>query len=229
MAESEPNDPQPHSLLLSARRLLGRVRRSFAVDTFDVFLRAVRAEDAGFEAPEGYEFRFAKAADIQACEELHTELDARERAQGVARLELGHHAVLGLHEGRVVFSMWVNPRNLNVPAHIKRKLSAERVFIYKAFTSPEHRGRKLYQAGMRFVLAWLEREGRAGLVGYAHVKKAVSRAGLARLEFHSLGRFTRVDWPLFRHTFVSTQLARELPEVVPPSGALPGELAEVER
>ena len=221
----EESRPRETSVLVRLRRALGRVRRRFALDTFDVFLRPVNEEDRTFEAPAGYSFRFGTPEDVLACQETHTELDERERAEGAARLGLGHRVVLGFHGELAVFSMWVNPRNLNVPGHIKRQLPEERVFIYKAFTSPDHRGKKLYQAGMRFVLAWLAAEGMNGLVGYAHVKKTVSRAGLARLNFHSLGRFTRVDWPFWSHTFVSGQLARELPVEVAPSNAVRTALA----
>ena len=79
---------------------------------------------------------------------------------------------------------------------------------------------KLYQAGMQFVLDEMAREGCRELVGFAHVKKRVSRKGLARLAFESVGRMTCVDVPGFRHTFVSRDLNARFPEVVAPSNAM---------
>jgi len=212
--------PTP-SPLVRLRRLLGRVRRRFVVDSYDVFLRPVPA-DASCAAPEGYEFRFGTAQDVERCDPLHTELDERERRAGVRRLALGHRVVLALHgpaPGTAVFSMWVNPRSLNVPGLMKRALGQGQWFIYKAFTSPEHRGRKLYESGMRFVLAEMRRTGLTELVGYAHVKKAVSRKGLATLDFASAGRVTQIAWPGLSLTLVSRELRQRFPREVPRSGA----------
>jgi hypothetical protein len=215
-------------LLLRLRKLLGRVRRRFVVDTFDVFVRPVPG-DASFLPPPGYEFRFGSATDLARCEEHHTELDAYERRTGAERLALGHKLVLGLHgppPGTIVFTMWVNPRCLNVPGLLKRGLSPRQWFIYKAFTSPEHRGKKLYESGMRFVLAEMHRGALTELVGYAHVKKAVSRKGLAALAFESAGRATKIEFPWLSWTRVSARLRARFPREVPRSGAVPAERAE---
>lgn len=205
--------------LLRVRKTLGRVRRAFAVDRYDVFVRPVPA-DAGFADPEGYAFRWGTAAEIERCEERHTELDARERREGVQRLGLGHKVVLGLHGDTVVFSMWVNPRCLNLPGIQKRALAQGQWFIYKAYTSPDHRGRKLYQLGLRFVLAEMRRAGLEELVGFAHVKKTVSRAGLAAVEFGDVGRLVHVHFPVLEFTRVSPDLAARFPRTVPRSGAV---------
>ena len=215
----------PISPLQRLRKFLGRVRRRFVMDTYDVFVRPV-PPDASCAAPEGYELRFGTAEDVERCEPHHTELDERERREGVRRLALGHRVVLALHgpaPGTIVFTMWANPRNLNVPGLMKRALGPGQWFIYKAFTSPEHRGRKLYESGMRFVLAEMRRTGLVELVGYAHVKKAVSRKGLATLDFASAGRVTQVAWPGLRLTLVSRELRRRFPREVPRSGAVTAE------
>ena len=205
--------------LLPVRKFLGRVRRSCAVDRYDVFVRRVPA-DIQVGVPAGYEFRWGTPQDIAGCEELHTELDERERREGVQRLALGHRVVVGLHGQQVVFSMWVNPRCLNLPGILKRGLDPEQWFIYKAFTSPEHRGRKLYQCGMRFVLCEMRREQLRELVGFAHVKKTISRRGLAAIEFEDCGRLTHVDFPGLAFTRVSPRLAARFPRSVAPSGAV---------
>lgn len=209
--------------LVAVRKRLGRVRRAFAIDRYDVFVRRV-PPDATFEDPPGYTFRWGEAEDVERCSEHHTELDAYERRTGVARLGLGHRVVLGLAGEQAVFTMWVNPRCLNLPGIHKRALAPDQWFIYKAFTSPEHRGRKLYQQGMRFVLAQMRREGLQELVGFAHVKKTVSRAGLAAVEFEDAGRLVHVHFPGIEFTRVSPRLAARFPREVPRSGAL-GSLA----
>lgn len=213
------------SPLVRLRKLLGRARRRFALDTYDVFLRPVPA-DPSFAASQGYEFRFGSAEDVERCDPFHTELDERERRAGVRRLALGHRVVLALHgpaPGTVVFTMWTNPRNLNVPGLMKRALAPGQWFIYKAFTSPEHRGRGLYESGMRFVLSEMRRTGLSELVGYAHVKKAISRKGLAALEFRSAGRATEVAWPGLKLAFLSRDLRARFPKAVPRSGGATAE------
>ena len=205
----------PHVRL---RKFLGRIRRRFNVDRFDVFLRPVPEDAEPPSGPEGYRFAWGSPEDIEACDEFHTELDARERRAGVARLGIGHRVVVGFHGDLAVFSMWVNPRNLNVPGLMKRALADDQWFIYKAYTSPEHRGRKLYEGGMRFVLAEMRAAGLRELVGYAHVKKRISRKGLAALSFRSGGRAVQVDWPGFRRVFLSAELRRAFPRPLPPSG-----------
>jgi hypothetical protein len=208
------------TILLNLRKRLGRVRRRFALDIFDVFVRAVPGE-IRFEPPPGYEFRFGTARDVESCAERHTELDARERREGVQRLALGHRVVLGIHAGTVVFTMWVNPRCLNVPGLLKRALGPRQWFIYKAFTSPEHRGRRLYEGGMRFVLAEMRRAGLEELVGYAHVKKTVSRRGLAALEFVTVGRVRQWRVPGWTWTRLSRPLRARFPCEVARTGTPP--------
>jgi hypothetical protein len=198
------------SLAHRVRKALGRLRRRFGSELYHVFARPVRPQDAEAAIPSGYTFRWATAEDILACDARHTELDARERELGAARLAAGHRCVVALDASTVVFSMWMNPRNLNVPGHVKLPLRGDQAFIYKAFTSPDHRGRGLYEAGMRFVLAELRREGRRELLGYAHVGKHVSRKGLARLEFEPVGTFRTVFAPGFRRTFVSREIERRV-------------------
>jgi hypothetical protein len=212
----------PPSPLVRLRRMLGRVRRRFAVDTFDVFVRPVPREGA-FEPPAGYELRWGEASDVERCDPHHTELDERERREGARRIALGHRVVLGLSRGTVVFTMWVNPRNLNVPGLMKRALAPGQWFIYKAYTSPEHRGRKLYESGMLFVLFEMRAAGLTELVGYAHVGKRVSRKGLAALAFESAGTATRVEWPLYSATRLSRRLEARFPRAVPRTGIMTAE------
>jgi len=217
--------PQSAPLPVRVRKVLGRVRRRFQLDRFDVFARTVPALEA-FAPPEGYVYAWAVAGDIAGCEEHHTELDDRQRAEGEARLGLGHRAVLARDgAGAVVFTMWVNPRCLNIPGEVKRRLAPDQWFIYKAFTSPDHRGRKLYQAGMRFVLTEMAREGLRELVGYAHVKKKVSRKGLAALDFEERGRYWALSIPGLQRTLLSPRLRKCFPEAVPRTHAVAQVLA----
>ncbi len=207
------------SLHTRVRKVLGRIRRSFEVNTFDVFLKPV-PDPSNFEQPSGYSFRWGTADDIRRCEQEHTELDERERTEGVARLGLDHRVVLGLVDELSVFSMWVNPRNFNVPGLMKRKLRKDQWFIYKAYTSPDHRGKSLYKTGLAFVLDAMSDEGLKELVGYAHRKKKVSRKGLSRLAFGKAGRMTRVDFPGYKHTFVSKELVANFPHELERTNAL---------
>lgn len=201
------------------RKIAGRVRWNVVWDTYDVFVRDVAAGDASFEAPDGYRFAWGTPEQVLSFDTRHTELDETARRHGAERLKLDHRLVVGWSpEGHAVFTMWVNPRTINVPDYVKRGLGPHQVFIYKAYTSPDHRGRKLYQAGMRFVLADLAERGLTQLVGYAAVTKTVSRAGLSRLDFRSAGTFRGYGYrrPFFVRT--SRALVESFPTAVPRTG-----------
>ncbi|MFN0206806.1 MAG: hypothetical protein ACKVS6_10915 [Planctomycetota bacterium] len=210
--------------LLTIRRALGRIRRAFVYDFFEVFARDVRAEDTEFKNPPGYRFLLATVPHIAACDELHTELNERERNEGIARIKMGHDCVIAFPTTVInsntntnppaVFTMWINWNNLNIPGHIKRRLLPNQAFIYKAFTSPAHRGRKLYESGMRFTLAELHRRNKTELLGYAHVKKTVSRKGLAAVEFRTIGSFRTIGFGSFMITFSSRALRSALPNAL---------------
>lgn len=200
------------------RKGLSKLRWSIVWDTFDVFVRDVAPEHADFAGPSGYSFSFGTADDVRAFEQRHTELADQARERGARRLEIGHRVVVARSADTAVFTMWINPRHLNVPGFVKRRLASDEVFIYKAFTSPDHRGKKLYQAGMRFVLADLARAGQRRLVGYAHVNKDVSRAGLDALGFRSVGTFTGRGLVRPFHVGVSRELQAAFPHAVPRSG-----------
>ena len=215
MPPTESTRPAPKSVL---RRAAGAIRWSFVFDRFDVFTRGVEASDNKFIAPAGYKFRFGTAEDLDRCNERDTELGLTDREHGKLRLGAGHRLVLGLAGELPIFTMWINPRHLNIPGDLKRRLSADQVFIYKAFTSPDHRGRKLYQAGMAFVLADLAANGKRELVGYAHAQKQASRGGLARLGFHSAGTYRNLGLRSLRFTICSRRLNRHFGERVPRSG-----------
>ncbi len=219
--DGESGQPERLSVPLRVRRALGRIRRSFALDTYDIFARLVTAEHREFECPAEYQFAWGTEEDIERCEPYHTELNELDRALGVERLRLGHRVVVGFSGETPVFTMWMNPRNLNVPGEIKRKLGPHQAFIYKAYTSPDHRGKGLYKIGMRFVLTFMASQGQTELVGYAHVKKSVSRKGLATLEFTTKGRYYSLHAPGWQHTVVSAELARNFPVSVLRSGSLP--------
>ncbi len=214
VSTTETHPPASRSAL---RRLAGAVRWSFAFDLYDVFIREVLTSDAKFHPPEGYAFRFGTPEDLERCTPYHTELGERDRNHGQLRLDVGHRLVVGLADQLPVFTMWINPRNLNVPGELKRRLEETQVFIYKAFTSPDHRGRKLYQAGMAFVLADLVATGGTELVGYAHLQKRASRGGLARLGFSSCGTYRVLGFRSLRRVLVSRQLHSKFPEAVPRS------------
>ncbi len=211
----QPLESAPQLVRLKKR--LGRIRRKFALDTYDIFAKQVGAGHEEFEPPPAYRFAWATAEDVERCNPYHTELDAQERREGVDRLGLDHRAVFAFYAQTPVFTMWMNPRNIHVPGILKRRLGPGQVFIYKAFTSPDHRGKSLYKAGMAFVLSYLARKGMAELVGYAHVKKTISRKGLAALDFDSRGRFHHLQVPGWQHTFVSRELAENFPEALAPS------------
>ncbi len=206
------------------RKLAGRVRRLFGIDIYDVFRRVVPQDSAPLETTD-YRFAWGRAEDIATCTEHHTELDQGERELGIRRLGLGHRVVVAFHGETPVFTMWANPRHVNVPRLMKRKLGDHQWFIYKAYTSPEHRGRKLYENGMRFVLAEMRAAGKTELIGYAHVKKRISRKGLARLSFESIGLVRQFRGPGIVWTRVSRDLACYFPETTPRSGILDDAMA----
>ena len=225
----KPMDPSleegsaSRSPLLHIRKALGRVRRSVVLDVYDFFVCRFSEHSEGLavaQPPEGYAIRFASAEEVAAADVVHTELDEQERAEGVERLEFGHRCVAIFHGDLMVFSMWENPRNANVPGLVKRKLGEGQSFLYKAYTSPEHRGMRLYQAGLAFALRSIAAEGKAETVGYAHIKKKASRAGLARLGYHTVGRVRQLTVPGLCRTWADSSFDVSFPVKVPRTGAV---------
>jgi hypothetical protein len=214
----DPGGGYDFGVLSGLRKTASRVRWNVVWDTYDVFVREVREGDDVFTAPDGYTFRWGTRDDVLSCEAHHTELDATDRANGAERLRLEHRVVMARHDETTVFTMWVNPRNLNVPHYVKRQLHPHQVFIYKAFTSPEHRGRKLYQAGMRFVLAHLATRGSTEVVGYAARAKKISRAGLGRLDFRTAGSFKGYGYGSPAFVRESKDLVRAFPITIARTG-----------
>lgn len=213
----------PRSPLVRARKALGRVRRSVALDVYDFFVCRWKEHEDGLAAvqpPEGYRIGYASAEEIAAADEHHTELDQRERDEGVIRLGFGHRCVAVFHGNLLVFTMWENPHNVNVPGLVKRRLSPKQSFLYKAYTSPEHRGQRLYQAGLAFALRSIASEGKAETVGYAHIKKKASRAGLARLGYHEVGRVRQLQAPGLKKTWTNSAFDTAFPEEVPRTNAV---------
>ena len=223
VSDVNPHEPSALPPWVRLRKFLGRIRRRFVLDTYDVFRRAVPPDAGGgteMDSPSGYRFAWGTREDVLRCDEHETELNERERRLGAARLDFGHRVVIGFHAGKAVFTMWVNPRHLNVPGLLKRRLEKDQWFIYKAFTSPDHRGRKLYETGMRFVLAEMRTQEMRELIGYAHVKKRISRKGLAALAFDSVGIVRQFQAPGILWTRVSPEFARYFPETTQRSGVL---------
>ncbi|MFT5289829.1 MAG: hypothetical protein ACI8QS_001739 [Planctomycetota bacterium] len=205
------------------RKALGHVRRSVTFDVYDFFICRYSEHSEGLAAaqpPAGYAIRFASTEEVTGADVLHTELDERERIEGVTRLGFGHRCVAIFHGDLMVFSMWENPRNANVPGLVKRKLSDGQSFLYKAYTSPEHRGQRLYQAGLAFALRSIAAEGKAETVGYAHIKKKASRAGLARLGYHEVGRVRQLTAPGLHRTWADSAFDVSFPDKVPRTGAV---------
>ena len=228
MTKKNMNQSPQRSPLLRVRKALGHVRRSVSIDVFDFFTLASSSATEIPEPillPDGYSMRFATEADVGQAEVEHTELDEREREEGVVRLGLGHRCISTFFGSQMVFSMWENPRNANVPGLVKRRLRADQSFLYKAYTSPEHRGRRLYQAGLAFALNSIAAEGKSTAVGYAHVKKRASRAGLARVGFGAIGRVRQLVAPRVRRTWPDRAFNSAFPEAVPRTDAVRKALA----
>ena len=218
----------PRSPLVRLRKALGRVRRSVTLDVYDFFV--CRWSDhadglAAIQPPDGYAIRFANADEIAAAQEVHTDLDEREREEGIVRLGFGHRCISVFSGELLVFSMWENPRNVNVPGLLKHQLAPDQSFLYKAYTSPEHRGRRLYQAGLAFALRSIAQEGKAETVGYAHVKKKASRAGLARVGFHDVGRVRQLLAPGLRRTWLDAAFRATFPREVDRTDAVAHQLS----
>lgn len=212
---NSPSTPSKGAL----RRALSDLRWSIHNDLHDAFVRNVLPADLEPPKVQGYELRFGTAADLDRATLHDTELTPRCIEHGRRRLEIGHRLVVACWDGLPVFTMWVNPRNFNVPGQVKRKLQHDEVFIYKAFSSPDHRGKRLYQAGMALVLCDLAENSMRRLVGYAHVKKGASRAGLARVGFEAAGGWRTVGFKGLHRALCDREFESNFPEQVPRSGA----------
>jgi RimJ/RimL family protein N-acetyltransferase len=73
-------------------------------------------------------------------------------------------------------------------------LPANAAYMYKAFTHPDYRGRRLYGVGMALALKALAERGITKLVTTVHTNNFASLSSCRRLGYQRIGRF----WTLGR-------------------------------
>ena len=147
--------------------------------------------------PEGYTFRFLTPAEIAGYVSVENELGQIHVDRAAAGRDLCFAALQG---NRLVNYGWyaldcIEGQHcdcvaLSFPANI--------AYMYKGFTHPEFRGRRLHGFAMRFAFEQLAAErGIRGLISTVSWLNWASLKSCERLGYTRLGRMTRFGWKYF--------------------------------
>jgi predicted dehydrogenase/nucleoside-diphosphate-sugar epimerase len=127
------------------------------------------------------------------------------------RLGRGHELIGWKAEGRIVSFSWFTCRDRSV-GPVRLADVPGRVFLYNAFTAPEHRGRGLFAAILLAARHALAHEGAREFIGDVNVGNLASARSLEKAGFVPIGRLVFVTlldrwrWAIER-TLSSTHVA----------------------
>lgn len=141
-----------------------------------------------------FTFRFLTAAEIKR----YSADPIYELAPDcVRRATSSHHFCFAVLDGqRLASYSWYAPGAIEAEHNVGVAMSfpANAAYMYKAFTHPDYRGRRLYGAGMALALKALEERGITKLVTTVHTNNFASLASCRRLGYEQIGRI----WTLGR-------------------------------
>ncbi|HEY5896769.1 MAG TPA: GNAT family N-acetyltransferase [Burkholderiales bacterium] len=151
-------------------------------------LRALVIEDArGCKATcEGYTHGFQSARALRRfAADPRTEISPGFVSEAIRRGDACYGVCRG---GRLISSSWYSTRPTPIgPPEAVAHFDAQWVYMYKAFTQPSHRGRRLYEAGVRRALEHYRAKGARGLLSYVEATNLDSLAALRRMGFRIFG------------------------------------------
>ena len=146
-------------------------------------------DPAFFEAP-GYECRFATADELMP----YAETGEHEFSIAFVRRAFGRgdrcYAIFD--EGGLASHGWYSNAPTPVDAHFDLHYDPAYTYMYKGFTAPAHRGRRLHAIGMCRALREATHEGKRGLVSYVHSHNFASLRSTHRMGYRIFGTVVAV-------------------------------------
>jgi hypothetical protein len=165
-------------------RALNRVARFEALEAMAVRLADV-PDPALFEAP-GFTGRFVEAGALEAVARAGThELDPEFLRQAQARGDRCYALFTG---DELASYGWYSRRPTPIDEHFVLHFDPAYTYMYKGYTLPAHRGKRLHAVGMCRALRAFTGEGQAGLVSYVLSNNFPSLKSVARMGYRIFGR-----------------------------------------
>lgn len=163
-----------------------------AVNKFADFriLRAMAARlpdvgDASFFDARGFDARFAGANELARFavageHDLTVDFLREARARGDRCYALFDADALAAYG-------WYSHRPTPIDAHFTLHFDPAYIYMYKGFTVPAYRGKRLHAVGMCRALRAFSEEGRAGLVSWVDANNFASLQSVARMGYRIFG------------------------------------------
>lgn len=164
-------------------RALNRVMRFEILKGMAVALEDV-TDPALFEAP-GFAGRFVEPGELERFARAGThELDEPFLRQAQARGDRCY----ALFDGLVLAAYgWYAERPTPIDDHFTLHFDPAYTYMFKGYTLPEYRGKRLHAVGMCRALRALTEEGRKGLVSYVLSNNFSSLKSVARMGYRIFG------------------------------------------
>jgi RimJ/RimL family protein N-acetyltransferase len=142
-------------------------------------------------APRGYRVEPLGADALVTAVRERTDLDMDHRFVAAA-LARGDRCFGTLSGDTVTSYAWYSTRATPIGDGLWLEFAEEHAYMYKAFTVPEHRGRRLHGAGVSRALALYAASGYRGLVCYIDADNFASLRAHRRIGFRDIGTIVHV-------------------------------------
>jgi len=141
-------------------------------------------DPALFEAP-GYQGRFVAPFELEPlARERQDDLDPDFLAQATRR---GDRCYAMFEGDRLAAYGWYAQQPTAIDEHFELHFDPAWTYMFKGYTVPAHRGKRLHAVGMCRALRALAAEGRRGLVSYVASNNFASLKSTARMGYRQFG------------------------------------------
>ncbi len=159
---------------------------------------------ASIESDPEFQFRFLTAKEVSGfAADPKNDLDASFAVRATRGLDLCFAAIAS--GGQLASYSWYASGSIEPEHHlgVAMSLPTDVAYMYKAFTHPDYRGRRLYAATVALALKNLAHRGVTKLVTTIEWTNFASLRGCRRLGFQELGRLSTIGPTRHRIAFTS--------------------------
>ena len=145
-----------------------------------------RVAPAFLEIPPGYTGGFLTPEQLSAyAEDPANEMPADFLADALGKGDLCYGLLYG---GQLAAYGWYSRKPTRIdPPHLVLHFSDDYVYMYKGYTHPEHRGKRLHAIGMNLALKHFLEQGQKGLISYVESQNFDSLKSVFRLGYEQFG------------------------------------------
>lgn len=150
-----------------------------------VKLRLDRVERSFLDVPDGFEGRFASPDELRAWSaDPRHDLDEAFLADAAAR---GDRCYAITRDGELASYGWYSKRPCRIDDTLVFHFDPAWVYMYKGFTLPAYRGKRLHAVGMARALEAYVREGSRGILSYVESNNFASLKSCYRMGYEDVG------------------------------------------